>query len=178
MTQKEAQKSGMALRAWEGTPIQSFRAFLAAAAMMLAPPAFADAGFDNATARLRASFEQHKQMPLDADLYVENLFVSHNYEPGKTVDTAAFLAGVGKELAAAKKVGISQKSELTRFLAADDTVVATVLNTGTSPEGAPTRFYIAYFFKITNGRVVQIETWYDRLASNTQLKSLSQEMKK
>ncbi len=156
----------------------SIRILLAATAVMLALPAYADAGFDKATARLRASFEQQKQMPLDADLYIDNLFVSHNYESGKTVDTAAFLTGVGKELAAAKKVGISQKSELTRFLAADDTVVATVLNTGTAADGSPTRFYIAYFFKIMNGRVAHIETWYDRKASDTQLKALSTEMKK
>ena len=152
--------------------------FTIVAALLLALPAYADSGFDNAAARLRTAFERDKQMPLDADLYIDNLFVSHNYEPGKTVVTAAFLAGVAKELEAAKKVGISQKSELTRFLAADDTVVATVLNTGSNAAGTPTRFYIAYFFKIVGGRVTHIETWYDRKGADTQLQDLSKEMKK
>jgi hypothetical protein len=149
-----------------------------AAALLTPVAAYADAAFDKAAARIKASFEQDKRMPLEPELYVDNLFVSHNYEPGKTVDTVAFLKGVGKELEAAKKVGISQKSEMTRFLKDGDTVVTTVLNTGTSADGKPSRFYIAYFFTIKDGKVAHIETWYDRKGSDDQLQSLSKEMKK
>jgi len=133
--------------------------------------------FEGTVARLRASFEQEKQMPLDADLFAPNLHVSHNYEAGRTVDVPTFLAGVAREIAAAKRVGANDHAELTRFLVSGDTVVATVLNTGQLPGGAPTRFYIAYFFKISDGRVVDLETWYDRKGSEQQAQAIAKELK-
>ena len=131
---------------------------------------------DRVVSRLRASFESTKQMPLDADLYASNLHVGHNYDPGRTVEVSLFLSNVAKELAAAKKVGASDHRELTRFLVADDTVVATVLNTGRLGDGTSTRFYIAYFFKIADGRIVDIETWYDRKGSEEQARAIAKEM--
>ena len=125
---------------------------------------------------LRNSFEETQQMPLDRKLYVENLLVTHNYDPGGHVDTTKFLFGVRKELRAAKEAGLNQNSHLTRFLVDDDTVVATVLQTGTLKNGTISRFYIAYFFKIEDGRITHIETWYDRQASEKELDALRLEM--
>ena len=125
---------------------------------------------------LRNSFEETQQMPLDRNLYADNLLVTHNYDPGGHVDTTKFLLGVGKELRAAKKAGLNQESNLTRFLVDDDTVVATVLQTGKLKNGAISRFYIAYFFKIEDERITHIETWYDRKASEKELDALRLEM--
>jgi hypothetical protein len=143
-------------------------------AALAQPPAHS---FEAAVARLRASFEQSQQMPLDPDLYAPNLHVSHNYEAGRIVDVPVFLAGVARELAAAKQVGANDHAELTRFLASGDTVVATVLNTGKLADGSPTRFYIAYFFKIADGRVVDLETWYDRKGAEQQAQAIANAMK-
>ena len=115
-------------------------------------------------------------MPLDPDLYAANLHVGHNYEPGHTVDVPAFLAGVAREIAAAKRVGANDHAELTRFLPSGDTVVVTVLTTGTLANGSPTRFDIAYFFKIADGRVVDLETWYDRKGSEQQAEAIAKEL--
>jgi hypothetical protein len=141
--------------------------------------ALADAapGFENIVERLRTSFQSDLQMPLDRELYADNLLVTHNYDPGGPVDTAKFLAGVGRELKAAQEAGLKQSAELTRFLVADDTIVATVLQSGTLKSGASSRFYIAYFFKVEDGRVSHIETWYDRKASEQELEALRTEMK-
>ena len=136
----------------------------------------AESDLDRVVARLRASFERDQQMPLDADLYAPDLRVGHNYEPGGIVDLPRFLATVAKELAAAKRVGATDRSELTRFLACGDTVVATVLNTGELADGTKTRFYIAYFFKIANGRIVDLETWYDRKGAEQQAQAIAREM--
>ena len=135
-----------------------------------------DPEFDTVVRRLRAAFERDRQMPLDADLYAPDLHVSHNYEPGGIVDTPQFLATVARELAAAKRVGAVDRAELTRFLTSGDTVVATVLNTGALADGTKTRFYIAYFFKIANGRIVDIETWYDRKGAEQQAQAIAGEM--
>lgn len=141
--------------------------------------ALADAapGFEKIVERLRTSFQSDLQMPLDRDLYADNLLVTHNYDPGGPVDTTKFLAGVGRELKAAQEAGLKQSAELTRFLVADDTVVATVLQSGTLKNGAASRFYIAYFFKVEEGRISHIETWYDRKASEQELDALRTEMK-
>ncbi len=153
---------------------------LAVCALLLSSSAtFADTapGFGKVVDRLRASFEDTQQMPLDRDLYADNLLVTHNYDPGGHVDTTKFLTGVGKELNAAKEAGLNQSAELTRFLVADDTIVATVLQTGALKNGAKSRFYIAYFFKVEDGRISHIETWYDRKASEQELDALRREMK-
>jgi hypothetical protein len=136
-----------------------------------------DAAFDSAVARLRTAFERDKQMPLEPDLYAVNLHVSHNYEPGRTVEVPVFLSGVTRELAAAKQVGATHHAEVTRFLVADDTVVVTLLTTGVLRDGTATRFYIAYFFKIKDGRVVDLETWYDRKGAEAQTQAISSELK-
>jgi hypothetical protein len=136
-----------------------------------------DPAFDNTVARLRTTFERDKQMPLEPDLYAANLHVSHNYEPGRTVEVPAFLSGVARELAAAKQVGATHHAEVTRFLVADDTVVVTLLMTGVLGDGIATRFYIAYFFKIKDGRVVDLETWYDRKGAEAQTQAISNELK-
>lgn len=132
--------------------------------------------FDDAVAKLRAAFDSTQHMPLDPDLYAPNLHVSHNYEPGRIVDVPEFLKGASRELAAAKKVGASDKSEVTRFLVGGDTVVVTVLNSGKLADGSPTRFYLAYFFKIADGKIVDLETWYDRKGAEEQTKAIKEEM--
>ena len=55
--------------------------------------------------------------------------------------------------------------------------MTTVLNTGHLADGNPTRFYIAYFFTIKDGRIVDLETWYDRKGSEQQAQAIAKEMK-
>ena len=139
-----------------------------------------DAGFAKAAARIRAAFEQQQQMPLEADLYADQLFVDHNYEPGRVVNAAEFIQGVTRELAAAKKVGSNRKAEVTRILEAPEqnTVVTTVRMTGELADGTKTDFSIAYFFEIENGRVKHLQTWYDRKGNEAQTAAIQSEMKK
>ena len=153
-------------------------ALIAMVLLMSSLAALADTTSDNGKVveHLRKSFEETQQMPLNRKLYADNLLVTHNYDPGGHVDTTKFLLGVRKELRAAKNAGLNQKSHLTRFLVDDDTVVATVLQTGKLKNGTISRFYIAYFFKIQYGRITHIETWYDRQASEKELDALRLEM--
>ena len=153
-------------------------ALIAMVLLMSSLAALADTTSDNGKVveHLRKSFEETQQMPLNRKLYADNLLVTHNYDPGGHVDTTKFLLGVRKELRAAKNAGLNQKSHLTRFLVDDDTVVATVLQTGKLKNGTISRFYIAYFFKIQYGRITHIETLYDRQASEKELDALRLEM--
>lgn len=139
-----------------------------------------DAGFAKVAARIRAAFEQQQQMPLEADLYADKLFVDHNYEPGRIVNAAEFIQGVTRELAAAKKVGSNRKAEVTRILEAPEqnTVVTTVRMTGELADGTKTDFSIAYFFEVENGRVKHLQTWYDRKGNEAQTAAIQSEMKK
>lgn len=154
----------------------------ALAAVTASGTAFAksDPAFEKAAARIRAAFEQKQQMPLEADLYVDRLFVDHNWEPGRVVDTAEFIKGVTKELEAAKKVGSNRKAEVTRILEAPEqnTVVTTVRMTGELADGTKTNFYIAYFFEIEGGKVKHLQTWYDRKGNEAQTAAIQSEMKK
>ena len=80
---------------------------------------------------LRNSFEETQQMPLDRKLYVENLLVTHNYDPGGHVDTTKFLMGVRKELRAAKEAGLNQKFYSSHSLRAG--AATTAANRGVPP---------------------------------------------
>ncbi len=143
------------------------RAFLliVAALAALPSPALADTPgpdpvFQAAVARLRASIEKDKSLPSDLSFYAETLHVAHNWDTGRTVKAADLV----KTISFApyfKENGITN-IELTRFVASGDTVVAAVLLTGQKPDGTATRFTIATFYRLVNGKIADIQEWYDR----------------
>ena len=119
-----------------------------------------DPVFEAAVTRLRASMENDKSLPSDPSFYAQTLHVGHNWDTGHTVKAEDLVKIVSFDHYV-KENGIT-KMELTRFLASGDTVVATVLLTGQKPDGTPTRFTIATFFRLANGKIVDIQEWYDR----------------
>jgi ketosteroid isomerase-like protein len=121
-----------------------------------------DPAFEAAVARLRASVEKDKRLPADLSFYAETLHTGHNWDTGRTVkaqDLTKMLPSAYDHYA--KENGIT-KMELTRFVASGDTVVTAVLETGKKPDGTPTRLAIATFYRLANGKIVDIQEWYDR----------------
>jgi SnoaL-like domain len=125
------------------------------------------AAFEHGVATIRAYFEKNKDFPADPAFYAETIRVSHNYDTGETINSKAYLARVAAAHAGDKPPA-NIKHELTRLLVAGDTIVATLLSTGTYPNGTPLRVNITYFVKVgPDGRIVEKETWLDRASINT-----------
>ena len=129
------------------------------AAPQAAPPR-PDPTFAPAVARLRAWMETDKGLPSDPSFYAETLHVAHNWDTGRTVKAEDLVKTVSFA-PYFKQNGIT-KIELTRFVADGDTVISAVLLTGQKPDGTPTRFTIATFFRLAGGKIVDIQEWYDR----------------
>jgi predicted SnoaL-like aldol condensation-catalyzing enzyme len=145
------------MRAFGGLCLALTLATAPAAALAAAP---SDPTFEAGVARLHASMEKDKGLPSDPSFYAETLHVAHNWDTGRTVKAADLVKTVSFDRYF-KENGIT-KIELTRFVASGDTVVSAVLLTGQKPDGTPTRFTIASFFRLANGKIVDIQEWYDR----------------
>jgi predicted SnoaL-like aldol condensation-catalyzing enzyme len=145
--------------------MRAFGGLLLTLALMAAPAASMaqaqpDPTFAAGVARLRANFEKTKALPSDPSFYAETLHVAHNWDTGRTVKAADLVKTVSFD-SYFKENGITN-IELTRFVASGDTVIAAVLLTGHKPDGTPTRFTIATFFRLAGGKIVDIQEWYDR----------------
>jgi ketosteroid isomerase-like protein len=91
---------------------------------------------------------------------MRRLHTGHNWDTGRVVKAADLVKMVSFDHCI-KANGITN-IELTRFVASGDTVVAAVLLTGQKLDGTPTHFTIATFYRLANGKIVDIQEWYDR----------------
>jgi ketosteroid isomerase-like protein len=138
-----------------------FPGLLLAFALVALPAAgMADSTSKAGIDRLEAHLRKDKSLPDDPSFYAETLHVGHNWDTGRMVKAADLVKTVSFDRYF-KENGITN-IELTRLVASGDTVIAAVLLTGQKPDGTPTRFTMATFYRLENGKIVDIQEWYDR----------------
>lgn len=122
-----------------------------------------NAGFQSAVERIRTSMTSAGVYPDEAEAYAETVFLKHNWDMGRRLKNTELSRLLTNE-AASRKAGFgdSESMKLTDFRVAGDTVITRVLSSGRLVNGKEARLESAAFFKIVDGKITEVESWYDR----------------
>lgn len=119
--------------------------------------------FQNAVERIRTSMTTAGVYPEEADAYADRVFLKHNWDKGRHLENTE-LSRILTNEGASRKAGFgdSESMKLVDFRVAGDTVITRLVSSGRLANGTEARLESAAFFKIVDGKIAEVESWYDR----------------